>query len=530
MQPLRRAVQFFFGVQALGLLGTLSLVLGAFVAWWRHVPGDEMPVATYWLMIVSSLIGFLLNTVPAIAWRKLKRGRPSARPWAIAASILNILVLVAGIDTLRHSGRTSTWPISAVCGAIGLLGLIGYWRKQGRPADPMAARLPGDGTSSAKDYTSQIVSFAILTISFQLWNRWADEHDLQAPGVVAGILLLQLAVLLNTFLHETGHLLAGWASGMILRRFHVGPLLCAVRNGRWKIEFQWKQYYGGSVGMVTPTLKNIRGRQAFMIMGGPVASLVTGAVATTAALSSRGHAWESYWPILSMIGALGWSSFVTNLIPLKKAARYSDGAQLYQIVTGGEWAHFHLAFAMVSSSLVTPIRPRDFDASLLERAAGFITHGEQGLLLRLFLCQHYLDVNQIPEALTKLEAAEVLYDQSTFDKPEDICAEFVFVNAFYKRDLAAAEAWWQRIESLRAIDPDADFWRARTSLLWLRGERKEAREAWAHGHELAQKLPASGVYETTRLCFAQLYNALEQRIPAVPPPLPVEAFAANQQG
>jgi hypothetical protein len=143
------------------------------------------------------------------------------------------------------------------------------------------------------------------------------------------------------------------------------------------------------------------------------------------------------------------------------------------------------------------------------------------------VCQHYLDLNQIPEALVNLEAVEALYDQSTFDKPEDICAEFVFVNAFYKRDLAAAERWWQRIEVLRSVDPDADFWRARTSLLWLRGERKEAREAWAHGHELAQRLPASGVRETTRLCFAQLYNVLEQRMPAVPPPLHIDAFVAT---
>jgi hypothetical protein len=190
---------------------------------------------------------------------------------------------------------------------------------------------------------------------------------------------------------------------------------------------------------------------------------------------------------------------------------------LYQIVREGAWAHFHIALAMVASSLVTPIRPRDFDAALLERAARSITQGEQGLLLRLFLCQHYLDLNQIPCALANLEAAEALYDQSTFDKPEDICAEFVFVNAFYKRDLAAAEAWWQRLESQHTVDPDADFWRARASLLWLRGERKEAREAWAHGHQLAEKLPAAGVYETTRLCFAQLYNAMEQRMPAPPP-------------
>ncbi len=523
MQPLRRVVQFFLGLQAIGLVGTLSLAAGSIIALQRREDGDD--VSSYWLMIASSFIVLLLNTIPAIAWWKLKRDRPTARRWVLASSVLNLVVLAAGIDTLARVGPTTSWPISAICGAIGLIGLIAFWSKEDTTPLPQSARLPGDGTSSLKDYTSQIVGFAMLSVSFQFWNRWSETQGLQSPGFVAGLLLLQLAVLLNTFLHEMGHFIAGFASGMILRRFQVGPAVFAVRNGRWTVHFQMSQFYGGAVAMVTPTLKNLRSREAFMILGGPVASLVTGAVATAGALSAKGHPWEPCWAMLSLTATLGWSGFVTNLIPLKQAARYSDGAQLYQIVTGGEWAEFRIAFAMVASSLVTPIRPRDFDAGVLKRAAGFVSHGERGLLLRLFLCQHYLDVNQISEALASLEAAEALYEQSTFDKPEDICAEFVFVNAFHKRDLAAAERWWQRIESLHRIEADADFWRARTSLLWLRGERKEAREAWARGHELAQRLPAYGVYESTRLCFAQLYNALEQRMPALPPPM-----VASQQG
>src|ERR1035437_6618420 len=170
--------------------------------------------------------------------------------------------------------------------------------------------------------------------------------------------------------------------------------------------------------MVTPTLVNIRGREAFLIMGGPVASLAVGAIATTAALGAKGQAWEPYWAFLSMCAAMGWASFVTNLIPLKSAARYSDGAQLHQLVSGGEWAHFHIAFAMVASSLATPIRARDFNVSTINRAADFITQGERGLLLRLFACIHYLDVGRVPEALSSMQAAEGLYEQSTFEKPE----------------------------------------------------------------------------------------------------------------
>jgi hypothetical protein len=228
-----------------------------------------------------------------------------------------------------------------------------------------------------------------------------------------------------------------------------------------------------------------------------------------------------------MIAAMGWSAFAVNLIPLKTAANYSDGAQLHQIISGGEWAQFHLAFGMVASSLVTPIRPRDFDVAIINRAAEFITHGKHGMLLRLFASKHYIDADMIPEGLASMEAAEVLYEQSFFEKPEDICSEFVFLNAFYKRDLAAAEVWSRRIDALSKIEIDADYWRALTAVLWLKGEREKAGEAWALGNRLALKLPAAGAYDSTRLCFAQLREVLDEPVSTTPPPLSsLDALAA----
>jgi tetratricopeptide (TPR) repeat protein len=271
-----------------------------------------------------------------------------------------------------------------------------------------------------------------------------------------------------------------------------------------------KDFYGGAVGMVTPTLKNIRGREAFLIMGGPVASLLFAAAATTAVLGSKGQPWQPYWAFLSMCAGMGWASFVTNLIPMQSAARYSDGAQLYQLLRGGEWAQFHIAFAMVASGLVTPIRPRDFDVSIINRAAEFIKQGERGLLLRMYAAAHYLDTNRIPEALASIEEAEALYDESTFERPADICAEFVFINACYKRDLVGAGLWWKRIEAFGDIERDADYWRARTALLWLKGDLTQALDAWERGHALAEKLPAVGAYEGTRACFAKLRKAIDE--------------------
>jgi hypothetical protein len=210
-----------------------------------------------------------------------------------------------------------------------------------------------------------------------------------------------------------------------------------------------------------------------------------------------------------MMANLSISAFVVNLIPLKPESDYSDGAQLIQIVTNGPWARVHFAFAMVTTSLVTPVRPRDFDVNAINQAADSVPTGERGLLLRLFACLHYLDRDCIPQAIASMEQAEALYDECRFEKPQDICAEFVFLNAFYKRDLAAAELWWRRVDSLRKVERDADYFRAKAALYWLRAEREEAREAWQRGNALAQKLPSAGTYDFTRSCFANLGAELD---------------------
>ena len=265
--------------------------------------------------------------------------------------------------------------------------------------------------------------------------------------------------------------------------------------------------------MVPIHLRNMRGREAFMILGGPMASLLMGAIGGVAALSAKGHAWEPLWAFLSMTAVISSVAFIVNLIPQKPEAQYSDGAQIYQLVTNGPWAQVHLAFAMVASSLVTSTRPRDFDIALINRAGDFIAQNEQGMLLRLFACIYHIDAGQIPEAIVSLEKAEGLWNQAALKRPAGICGEFVFFCAVYKRDRAAAELWWRRLEAQPKIEFDADYWKARASIMWLRNQPAEAFHAWERGNTLAAGLPKAGAYEFTRSCFERLRSVLDSPAP-----------------
>ena len=521
MQSFRKWIYIWFGLKALGLAVIIASFLVAILKGQADINRARL---------VATVLGACALDVSAgIAWWTLKNGKRSARSWAIIAS--TAALGPSSLFLIVHPGH---YPVSIFGGGLlGLAGLLAFAARDSAIELDDArmrrkARVSGDGTSKLKDYMAQGISMGIIWLAFQYWNQWAAVHGLARPGLLRYLVQLNIAVLLTTLFHEFGHLVAGWTSGKILRLFQVGPFRWSVRHGKWKFEFQLRKLYGGGVAMVAPDLRDMRSRQVFLLLGGPVASLVAGSVFLLVTLTAVGHPWGPYWSFLSTLATLSLAGFVVNLIPLKPESQYSDGAQLYQIVTNGPWSRVHLAFAMVTTSAVASVRPRDFDVNVIHDAADLVPSGERGLLLRLFACKHYVDDNWVPGAIESLLEAEPLYEECKFEKPQDICAKFVFVNAFYKRDLAAAELWWQRIEALRKIDQDADYWRAKASILWLKGELDGACAAWDTGNALAEELPSAGMYDYTRACFAKLCKALDasKRAAASPQAACEEAHAA----
>ena len=528
MQTLRRLVRFCLGLEALGLVGTISLFFATLVALRAQMAEDEVSPLTIIFAAGIPLVTATLNAVPAIAWWQLKKGKPNGPGWAIAASTINVLILLLGALVWLRFHNPRTLPIYLFCGMTGVLGLLAFWRQESSPPPlpKKVIRIAGDGTSKVKDYVGVGVSIAIIWVGSGWVDRWSIVHHLPHSSLVPFAIKVQLAILLSTLGHELGHFIAGWASGMILRSFCVGPARWAVRNGKWRFDFNLRRFYGGAVEMVAPNLFRLRSNTAFFIIGGPFGSLVTGAIFAVLTLTAPGSSWQPYWEWLAMMAVFSFAGFIVNLIPQKPESQYSDGAQLYQIMTNGPWAKVHLAFAMVTTSLVTAVRPRDFDLETLIAAADSVPEGDRGLLLRLFTSQRYLDAGRIPEGLAYMEAGELLYEHSVLMQPADICAEFLFMNAFYKQNLSTAAIWEHRIETLPKVDKDADYWLARTALLWLKGEHVAADDAWSKGVALAEDLPACGAYEYTRSRFRSLRTALDDVNEPAQPPEDLGALAA----
>jgi hypothetical protein len=346
-----------------------------------------------------------------------------------------------------------------------------------------------------------------------LWMHLCNVKNIPlVHGSALGILVqFVLICFVIVILHELGHTLAGLALGMKLRAFIVGPFELCVRDGRWVLKFNIKRIFsgGGATGVVPSRAGFPNSRYIAMVLAGPIANLCTGLIGFGVAITADSHSPLQAGGALSGFSELSLMAFALNLLPFRAKAGYSDGARIYQLLSPGPWGDYHRAISCVGSSLVTPMRPRDYELEAIQRAAAGITRGREGLLLRVFAHDYYLDQSQTDEAAQALSEAASIYVESASDISAELHTVFVFGSAYVLHDAASAREWWQRMEAKKPTRFNVDYWRARAALNWIEGNLKEAEGAWERSSTEAQKLPHAGAYDYDRHLCGLLRKALD---------------------
>jgi hypothetical protein len=509
MLQLARLVRWWFGLQAF-ILAAVSVVFAGSVAW-RLIKGPaavahrvrpqtpaSLPTlpfglpSTKWTLLAVAFCFMASVVASAVAWWALRKGWRSARFWALSASLLNL-------------------PDFGFGTAFGVAGLIVFWRKdivkamaaEGQGKSP--ERIPGDGTHKYLDHLGQILAFALWIAAGYAWANWAAQRGLARHEGIQRWIELMGAIYVAVFFHELGHFLAGLRGDMSLRGFAVGPLAGQIRGGRWRLALNPGGVFGGgAVSMVPLHLRDLRRRYIYLVAAGPIFSLVTGLVALVLTLNAPHSPWQSAWRFFALTCSVCLCDFVINLIPLLPEGAYSDGAQILQLVKGGPWADSHMAFSMVGSSLVTPLRPSQFDLPLLERVARFYQSGKRGARVRLFIAIHHVDSGRAALAI------EAWRDAARMD-PEPSpggAAEYTFLEAVVAQDPEKARAWWKYVESKDDRRHEVDYWRGRAAVLWAEGDFYQARHALEKADSFAQRLPRAGAYEYDRWCLDELRERL----------------------
>ena len=191
---------------------------------------------------------------------------------------------------------------------------------------------------------------------------------------------------------------------MRLRAFLVGPFQWRIRDGKWELHFEPRQILvtSGATGVVPGARDFPRWRQLCMLVAGVTVNALTGCIALRFAYleAARGAG-----DVLALFGAFSLVAAGMNLLPFRIPGTYSDGAQIYQILSRGAWADFHAVVALAGASLVTSVRPRDCDIDAIHSAAAAISQGTQGLLLQLLAHSYFLDRGELEKAGEELARA-----------------------------------------------------------------------------------------------------------------------------
>lgn len=533
MLKFRRLLGSTFGFLALVfLLASVSVVpvaLRAFRDGSLLPPGTH--AAMHPVMLTGTLrifLGVFLLIPPVFAlcfgmaaWT-IRRGVPSARPWALAASAVVLLqtvplLLAMGFVAIMEfffrpgSFRPHSihWPVALVFitiayASIGVAGLVAFVPRdsvrRGLASKIKPPRVAGDGTSTWADALAWILGTVGYLAGMEWWYRWAHSQGLPFSYGILPWMQLLAALLVSVAFHEAGHAIAGLCLGMKLRLFLVGPFQWRIRDGRWTFQFNLKKTFsvGGATGCVPVTPDWERGDEICMIAAGPIASFAVGCFAAALAISAQGEWYQSYWEFFAVLATISLMGAVVNLLPLRPEALYSDGAQIYQLLKGGPWADFHRVQALVASTLVTPLRPRDYDIQAIETAGKSFSHDIHALLLHLYASSYFLDRGQLDQARDSFRQAESLYAGIEQFVNADLLTAFVFRSALLCRDAAASHTWLERLEAAKPPHRGVDYWLARSAERWIEGSLGEARTAWHNASSLVVDLPHTGAYEFDR--------------------------------
>jgi hypothetical protein len=441
-----------------------------------------------------------------MAWWTVFREKRSGRAWGIAASLVFIAWALIPLLIPPHF----FWSGDVLILSIGTIGLIAFaWPAElpvSTTQDQLSA-VPGDGTSTFINKGLPLLMMLIFFRAYKWWLGWLTDKDLSSPSFIRGTIILALVGLLLVAFHEFGHTFVGLLLGMKLRAFVVGPFQWRIREGKWQFRFEAKQILatGGATGIVPTSSHFPRWALLSMLMAGVFINAATGGVALGLAYAVAA---PQVAGLLALFGAFSLISAAMNLVPFRVQDNYSDGAHVYQILSRGAWADYHRVLAVVGASLVSPLRPRDYDIEAIHRAAQTIAQGRQGLLLRLLAHSYFIDQGNVPSAGEELLQAASIYNTSASDAPAEFVSCFVFGSAYIWRDPDTSRQWWTHMEAKKPAH-NADFWLSHSALRWVEGDLNEASESLEKARALAQQLPNTGAYDFERFRCSLLQDVFK---------------------
>lgn len=378
-------------------------------------------------------------------------------------------------------------PVGTVAGAYGL-----YLAKNTPVSRSLLLELSvpmpvssGSSTTEARERSRQelpgrvAVGLQVLISLFlvPLTAAYLQDHGSPVLGYWQFVASFLIAVLGGIFCHEMGHIIAGVLSGFQFQTLSVGPLVISLLSDGWRV--QWVNSLGLWNGMTVMSPKNpsrLRSNAIFFVGGGPIASLLCGAVAISLFLDGPNLRLREAAEFFGILGVVELTACLVNLLPLRIPGGYTDGARILQLLAKKPEGEAFLAELAFGLSDTTTLRPKDWHPDWIRsvtadpKSPGF-SHGCYQAYV------HHLDRGEIDDASIWLARCMDSHNALSKDPYRWILAiENAFFEARHLHNVEDAQRWLTVPRAGIAVEKFT-LLRVQAAVAVAQGERELARKS-----------------------------------------------------
>lgn len=318
-------------------------------------------------------------------------------------------------------------------------------------------------------------------VKFGAWFAAAAGPAAREPWwlKLAPIGWLPFVWLLAVGVHELGHLVGGWAIGGRFLLYAVGPF-------KWQrtpsgVRFFWNfklNTFGGLASCLPLQAERATPRRmAWMIAGGPLASIVLAvaaawfAVFVTAPLANDGLLKLLHRGVVE-IAVMSAVLAVATLFPSMAGGFKSDGLRLFGLLRRDRRSGQETAMLALTAASIGGVRPAQLDAALIERSLALRDRSVFDLYAHFTAYLHAADRGEFARAQCHLDYM-LASEAELMPMIRDLVrAEYAWMIALQTADAATARAW---LDSVGRIDFDpATRLRAEAAVLLAEGRASEA--------------------------------------------------------
>jgi len=288
------------------------------------------------------------------------------------------------------------------------------------------------------------------------------------PALAMSVGVTTVALIVATLVHELGHAVAGYATGLRVARIQLGPL--EIRDyGRPHVRLVPSLQAG--VVLVpfdsTASLGPLRWSLIVSTAAGPLIGLVSGAVILALAGGLRS---DDYLSVPQAVGQVSVIIGLLNLLPLRSGEQLADGRRIFSLLLRNRESGHILGATLMVVEALSGRRPREWDPGLL----AVMERSPDEVFARLCLYEAAIDRGEIEAAGRHLDAAVALRRVKWSAEDAILFTEAAYYAARHRSDARAARA----LLGLADGGDVADYMRARAeaAVLCAEGRGLEGRQ------------------------------------------------------